>query len=144
MLAKTAYSESRATTAEDLLSEIAEVGTLMIRGAQAFKLLREAIGTLQQTAGVTVTFTPESEPRLRDYLVVGSLSAAEGAALGCVLGLLAGVLFDRPVDGLMLGLGAGAIAGAAHGIGRVNEGWRVTVRWDADNVPLALVSTSEW
>lgn len=143
MLSKTAYSESRATTIEDLISEISEVGTLMIRGAQAFKLLREAIVTFQQTAGVTVTFTPESEPRLRDYLVVGSLSAAEGAVLGCVLGLLAGALFDRPVDGLMLGLGAGAIVGAAHGIGRVNEGWRITVRWDADNVPLALVSTSQ-
>lgn len=139
MTQKNQYVESSAATALALIEEAAEFGRLVVRGARAFQVLREAIANLQQSLGVNVTFDPQSEPRLRDYLVVGTIGVAEGAALGGILGLLAGILLEKPGEGLMLGLGIGAVGGAARGVSRVKDGWRLYVDWDQVGAPLDLI-----
>lgn len=136
------YIESSSSTALALIEEVSQFGRLAIHGIQAFQLLREAIADLQQSLGISVTFDPSSEPRLRDYLVVGTISAAEGSALGAVLGLLVGALFEKPGEGLMLGLGIGAVSGAARGVSRVKDGWRIYAGWDQAGAPLALIDAS--
>ena len=139
MTKKNQYVESSAATALALIAEVTKYGRLVIRGAQAFQVLRETMVNLQKSLGVSVTFDPSSERRLRDYLVVGTIGAVEGAALGGLLGLLAGVFLERPAEGLMLGLGVGAIGGAAKGVSRVNDGWRLYVSWDSAGTPFALI-----
>lgn len=135
------YPQSSAATANALIKDVAEFGRLAVRGTQALLLLREAIAKLQLSMGVSVVFDPRSEPRLRDYLAVGTANAAQGAAIGGLLGLFIGLLVERPSAGLMVGLGVGTAAGAARGVSRVNDGWRLFVHWDAAGEPLALIET---
>ena len=90
--------------------------------------------------GISIEFDPASEPALRDYLTVGTITAAKGAAIGTVLGLLLGALANEPGKGLALGAGVGAVVGAVAGVSRVNQGWRVCVQLDTGE-PVAQIDT---
>jgi len=111
---------------------------IALRGTQNLETFRRVLHMLVRTAGIHFVFDPETDPRLRDYLVAGGLGAAEGAALGGVLGLAVGALVEEPE---LAGVGAlfGAIIGGRARMNRVQAGWRVHATWAPDQAPELLV-----
>jgi len=108
-----------------LVRHIDKVGTLYLRGTAGLHAAREAISLAMNAAGLKVTFDPESEPAIVDFLTVPVLTALDKALPWALLGAAIGAIAGRPAVGLSLGTGAGLIFGTVRGLELVHQGWRV-------------------
>jgi hypothetical protein len=122
-----------------LFKQIETAGSLVIQGSKAVQTLREAIPFAMREAGYHITFEPESDPELVDYLTVAGTSGLEWAAGGAAVGALLGLLCQRPGTGAAIGLGLGTAVGVARGIHRVKQGWRIRAIHVAHRVPQVTI-----
>lgn len=130
-----AWSQMRSMVLPTVQGQMVEV-----QGWEQLAKLRDAIQRTAREAGIGFAFDPASDPRLRDYLVGGTVGGLEGAAAGALLGGAAGALLGNTAAGVAIGTGLGLAIGVSSGIENVDAGWRVRVAWGPAGVPQALVT----
>ena len=125
-----------------LFKQIERTGSLVLQGYSAVQTLRDAIQIAIREAGHQITFDPNSDPELVDFLTIATTNGLEWAAGGAAIGSLVGLFFDRPGIGAAIGAGLGAAAGVTKGIKRVEQGWRIRAIRGTNNIPLVTINAA--
>lgn len=118
---------------------MSDSGALTFRGFEQLSVLRVYLRQWMTEQGIVIIFSPDTEPDLRDYLLVGAHHAVVGGAVGAAVGaLLASLLTPDSTSGTnAMAAGAvggviGAIGGAWYGAQKVRMGWRIRAVMDGE------------
>jgi hypothetical protein len=125
-----------------LFQQIEANGSLVLQGYAKLQQAREAIQMAIHQSGYGITFDPESDPELVDYLLMAGTEGLEGAMTGAFFGMLVGLLFERPGLGAAIGAGIGGSAGVYQGVQRIEQGWRIRVTRAPDRTPLISIDSN--
>lgn len=124
---------------DEVINDIRARGALVVRGLTALRDLKHLLERATREFGIQVTWDPNSEPALADWLGGATIGALHGALAGAGIGLVLGALIDDIEFGAAIGALLGATGGAVYGVSKIAEGWRVRVWYDEAGVPSALV-----
>jgi hypothetical protein len=118
--------------ARELVAHLGAFRRAVVRGAEAVKVVQQAVNIVRAQLQLEIEFSPEVPPAARDYLVFGAVGALEGGVGGAVLGAFLGGLFGDVRTGALLGAGLGAALGGTLGVNKVKVGWRIGIQSSPD------------
>ncbi|HVG63702.1 MAG TPA: hypothetical protein VNA24_34375 [Hyalangium sp.] len=118
-----------------IVTQVNTTGIVLTQGMHALTAMREAIQHFMKESGLTVTFDPDSDPELIDYLGLGAVNGLQGAVVGSMIGGILGALTGNKKVAAA-GAAVGAVGGILHGLHQAEAGWRVRAVRDTHHVPV--------
>jgi len=115
-----------------IVTQVNTTGIVLTQGMHALTAMREAIQHFMKESGLTVTFDPDSDPELIDYLGLGAVNGLQGAVVGSMIGGILGALTGTK----KVAAAAAAVGGILHGLHQAEAGWRVRAVRDTHPVPV--------